>query len=93
MIPDYGGACLSSVVPAILGRRDGVPAWMPAHLADISQVLLLVVDGLGWEQLQSHHTVAPVLSGGRGQPITSVCPTTTATALTSITTGSTPAEH
>lgn len=93
VVPDYGGACLSSVVPAIVGRDSGVPRWMPAEVAGVSQVVLLVVDGLGWEQLQGHRASAPFLAGAVGGPITSVVPTTTATALTSITTGCTPAEH
>ncbi len=93
VVPDYGGACLSSVVPALLGRTGSLPPWMPAGLAHVGQVLLLVVDGLGWEQLRAWPELAPTLSSGQGGPITSVVPTTTATALTSITTGRTPAEH
>jgi hypothetical protein len=56
-------------------------------------VVLLVLDGIGWEQLALERAVTPTLSGGTGGPITSVAPTTTATALTSITTGHTPSEH
>jgi predicted AlkP superfamily pyrophosphatase or phosphodiesterase len=56
-------------------------------------LVLLVLDGIGWEQLSSAHAVAPTLTGGTGGPITSVVPTTTATALTSITTGCMPCEH
>ncbi|HZU79379.1 MAG TPA: alkaline phosphatase family protein [Acidimicrobiales bacterium] len=93
MLPDYGGACLSSVVPALLGRGGGVPDWLPAPAATAEQVVLLVLDGLGWEQLQRWGTHAPTLASGAGGPITSVVPTTTATALTSIATGTTPADH
>jgi predicted AlkP superfamily pyrophosphatase or phosphodiesterase len=56
-------------------------------------VVLLVLDGIGWEQLEAARSVAPTLSGATGGSITSVVPTTTATALTSITTGHTPSEH
>ena len=96
VVPDYGGACLSSVVPALLDRRRGLPPWMPPGLEGLTgatQVLLLVLDGVGWAQLQRHGTDLAWLGAGRGGPITSVAPTTTATALTSITTGATPAEH
>ncbi len=60
-----------------------------------AQVVLLVLDGLGWEQLRSRASLAPTLAGAEGseRPITSVAPTTTATALTSITTGRRPCEH
>jgi predicted AlkP superfamily pyrophosphatase or phosphodiesterase len=54
---------------------------------------MLVVDGLGWEQLQERRHLAPTLGAMEGGPITTVAPSTTATALTSITTGLTPGEH
>jgi hypothetical protein len=55
--------------------------------------VLLVLDGLGWDQLSERRHLAPTLAGMAGGPITTVAPTTTATALTSITTGLTPGEH
>lgn len=93
-LPDYGGACLSSVVPELVrdpGRRTA--PWLPAPLRDARQVVLLVLDGLGWEQLQARSHVAPTLASMAGGPITSVAPTTTATALTSIVIGCPPADH
>jgi predicted AlkP superfamily pyrophosphatase or phosphodiesterase len=93
VLPEYGGACLSSVVPALRGQLEEAPAWLPGPARGARQVVLLVLDGLGWEQLRRHAAEAPVLAGAAGGPITSVVPTTTATALTSITTGRTPAEH
>ena len=95
VVPDHGGACIDGIVPAVLGRRPGapLPAWVPASVADARQVVLLVLDGLGWEQLQERAHLAPTLAAMTGGPITSVAPTTTATALTSITTGKPPAVH
>jgi len=94
VLPDYGGACLSSVVPALLGRAAGqAPVWLPEPARAARQVVLLVLDGLGWQQLGARQDEAPTLASGQGGPITSVVPTTTATALTSITTGRPPAEH
>jgi predicted AlkP superfamily pyrophosphatase or phosphodiesterase len=93
ILPQYGGACLSSLLPAVLDRHHGLAPWLPANLAGARQVLLLVLDGLGWEELQRSAATAPTLHGAEGGPITSVAPTTTATALTSITTARTPAEH
>jgi hypothetical protein len=92
VVPDYRGPCLSNVVPALLARDHGLPAWLPAE-ADARQVVLLVLDGLGWEQLRERVASAPTLSGMTGGPITSVVPSTTATALTSIATGVPPARH
>jgi hypothetical protein len=56
-------------------------------------VVLLVVDGMGWEQLRERPGAAPTLASMLGGPITSVAPTTTASALTSITHGAPPAVH
>ena len=93
-IPAYSGANLRGLVPALLRPRGvAAPVWLPAAAATATQVVLLVVDGLGWEQLQERHDVAPTLAAMSGGPITSVAPSTTATALTSITTGLTPGEH
>lgn len=94
LVPDYGGACLSGLVPAILGRAGSAPAsWLPAPAQGADQVVLLVLDGLGWEQLAQYRELAPVLGAMTGGPISSVVPSTTATALTSITTGLSPAQH
>jgi predicted AlkP superfamily pyrophosphatase or phosphodiesterase len=58
-----------------------------------TQIVLLVLDGLGARQLASRAALAPVLSSGDGRPITSVVPSTTACALTSLVTGQVPAAH
>jgi predicted AlkP superfamily pyrophosphatase or phosphodiesterase len=54
---------------------------------------MVVVDGLGWEQLQDRRDLAVSMSAMEGVPITTVAPTTTATALTSLATGVPPGEH
>jgi hypothetical protein len=94
VVPEHGGACIDGIVPGVFEHLDGRPApgWMP-ELGDARQLVLLVLDGLGWEQLQARRHLAPSLAGMTGGPITSVAPTTTATALTSIVTGAPPAEH
>ena len=56
-------------------------------------MVLLVLDGLGWNALQEHARRLPTISGMSGGAITTVVPSTTATALTSICTGLTPAQH
>jgi hypothetical protein len=73
----------------------GRPDWLPAAARHAGQVVLLVLDGLGWEQLRDRAALAPTLSAGEGidRAITSVAPTTTACALTSITTGCPPSGH
>ena len=93
VLPDYAGACISNIVPALLDGSVEPPGWLPAEVLEADQVVLLVLDGLGWDQLQERLHLAPVLASFTGGPITSVSPTTTATALTSIATGLTPGEH
>lgn len=93
LLPTYDGACISNVVPALLHAEGAAPAWLPAPAHEAERVVLLVVDGLGWNQLATRARKAPVLSGLAGGPITTVAPSTTATALTSITTGLPPGEH
>ncbi|MEY2451201.1 MAG: hypothetical protein QOD92_775 [Acidimicrobiaceae bacterium] len=93
LVPDYGGACISNVVPVLLERPDTAPSWMPAAALEADQVVLLLLDGLGWEQLQTRRHLTPTLSAMEGGPIATVLPTTTATALTSLATGTPPGEH
>jgi hypothetical protein len=96
IIPDYAGANVRGIIPALLGPSSwssGLPTWMPDPVATSDAVVLLVLDGLGWDQLQEHRSSMPTVASMVGGPIHTVAPTTTATALTSITTGLTPAEH
>ena len=92
VLADYDGACISNVVPALLEWPEA-PAWLPNPVVDAEQVVLLVLDGLGWEQLQERRRLAPTLCAMAGGPITTIVPSTTAAALTSITTGLPPGEH
>jgi predicted AlkP superfamily pyrophosphatase or phosphodiesterase len=91
VLPAYGAACIDGVVPALL--NGPVPSWVPAPAKGANQTVLLMLDGLGWEQLVDRARLAPTLSAMTGGPITTVAPSTTATALTSLTTGLPPSKH
>jgi predicted AlkP superfamily pyrophosphatase or phosphodiesterase len=91
LLPAFGHGCVADLMPVLLGHSDG--AMLPTSFPGTGQRVLLVVDGLGWLQLEERRHLAPTLSAMTGGPITTVAPSTTATALTSITTGLTPAEH
>jgi Type I phosphodiesterase / nucleotide pyrophosphatase len=98
LLPDWDGPSLHRVVPALLGEvadPGGVPlpGWVPHPAAGAKQIVLLVIDGLGEEQLRARSDLAPVLSSGVGGPIRSVAPSTTACALTTLVTGRVPAQH
>lgn len=91
VLPAYGGACIDGVVPALLAGP--LPSWVPEPVRGANQIVLLMLDGLGWEQLVDRAGLAPTLHGMTGGAITTVAPSTTATALTSLTTGLPPAKH
>ncbi|MCU1462162.1 MAG: putative Type phosphodiesterase/nucleotide pyrophosphatase [Acidimicrobiales bacterium] len=78
-------------MPALLA---GVArSWLPARVVEAPQVVLLCLDGLGFEQLKARPHLATTMAAMEGGPITSVAPSTTATALASLVTGSPPAVH
>src|SRR5215212_6979047 len=81
IVPDYAGANVRGIVPALLGPAPwstSMPAWMPTEISHARQVVLLVIDGLGWDQLEQRRHIAPTLAGLSGGRITTVAPTTTA---------------
>ncbi|NCG37207.1 MAG: PglZ domain-containing protein [Actinobacteria bacterium] len=95
VLPDWSNGCVSQIIPSILSAddeaRDNCP--LPSEVTDAHAVVVLVLDGLGWEQLQERRSIAPTLAALAGGPITTVAPSTTAAALTSIATGTAPGEH
>lgn len=91
VVPDYGGACITGLTPALVGAQPA--EWLPAPVEHASAVVLLLLDGLGWDAVQTHAGDLPVLAGLEGGPITTVAPSTTASALTSLTTGLAPSQH
>jgi hypothetical protein len=93
LLPTYGAECIDSVVPALMAGPADRPSWIPEPARSARQVVLLVLDGLGWEQFVTRRHCAPELASYAGGPITSVAPTTTATALSSMVSGSPPAAH
>ncbi|MEO7571972.1 MAG: alkaline phosphatase family protein [Acidimicrobiales bacterium] len=93
LLPAYDAGCITNVVPALLRPADTTPSWLPTVAVEADRVVLLVVDGLGWTQMQGRLRLAPALAGLEGGSITTVAPSTTATALTSISTGLPPGQH
>ena len=95
LIPEYTGPCVTNVAAMLQHPPLEVPDWVPAAVARAEQsCVLLTVDGLGWEQLADRRHLAPTLCGVLdGGPVTTVAPSTTSTALTSIASGMAPGEH
>lgn len=94
-LPDYTGPCVTNVAAAVQHPPDDVADWVPRPVAEAERSsVLLVIDGLGWHQLQPRAALAPTLCGVlEGGPIGTVAPSTTSTALTSIASGLPPGEH
>lgn len=95
VVPDYGRSTLADLMPSI-GSHLGVRgADNRLGLTAAHRFIILLVDGLGWEQLHQNLESAPYLAGlvPGGRPITSGVPSTTATSITSLGTGLTPGEH
>lgn len=89
--PDYGGAVITGIIPALVG---GQPApWLPTAVTEADSVVMLVLDGLGWQAVEAHRSLLPELSALDGGPITTIAPSTTASALTSLSTGLAPSQH
>ncbi|HEY5635704.1 MAG TPA: alkaline phosphatase family protein [Burkholderiales bacterium] len=98
MLPDYADGSLVNLMASIAGAR-GAPArhaplaLLPtARLSDARNLVLLIIDGLGDNFLKAHGA-GSALAKHRAGGITSVFPSTTASAITTSYTGATPAEH
>lgn len=92
--PRYGQASLADLFPSLLaglgvpGENDRLGLGLVAR-----RVCVLLVDGLGAEQLAEHADIAPFLSSADPRVLTAGFPTTTTTSLTSLGVGVPPGEH
>jgi hypothetical protein len=91
VVPDYGGRCITGLAPALVGVQP--VDWLPAPVTEAESIVLLLLDGLGAEAIRSHPDELAALAGLAGEPITTVAPSTTASALTSLSTGLAPTQH
>ena len=78
---------LTASLDAVQGRPDAL------RLGSRRRVVVLVVDGLGDEALSARAGHARTLAGAGRRRIATGCPTTTAAALTTLTTGTDPGVH
>jgi len=100
-LPNYRDGSIVNLMQSILaglgasgaggGAHGHLADLAPAEVADARHVVLLVVDGLGRAQLESGP--APALRASLRGTMTSVFPSTTASAVTTFLTGLAPVEH
>lgn len=89
----YGGSSLSDVLPSAMAALgvEGEPN--PLGLAPTDCVVVLLIDGFGWNLLQRNADCAPFLSQLTGQPLTAGFPTTTVASIASLGTGLPSGQH
>lgn len=92
VIPDYDDRNLVNVLRTLTSTVDALNDLRVA-VSSAEGIVVVILDGLGDEQLVERSDLAPTLAASRLQPITSVAPSTTAVALTSLLTGVPPGQH
>lgn len=102
--PNYSGFGLSnlpSTIASHLGCRIPGASVLSRKVddfdADYSTVILLLVDGMGWNLIKSlakdNRYLADLSNKFPPSPLTTVFPSTTSTAITTLSTGKSPGEH
>jgi hypothetical protein len=96
--PDYAGNGFVNLVATLVEARGGAPRHPPlaclptAEVKDATNIVFLIVDGLGDNYLQANGDGGHLVRHRRGA-ISAVFPSTTASAITTSFTGATPREH
>lgn len=100
--PHYERYCISSVphtIEEILGSKPPRPGLREElGLPEAQVVVSVILDGVGWRRLELLWAeglvdLGPFLVGGVALPLTSVFPTTTTAALSTLSTGESPIVH
>jgi predicted AlkP superfamily pyrophosphatase or phosphodiesterase len=105
-VPDYHGNSIVNLMASIVrglgpipqeagdGEAIYVPHGLvtPDMLAESKHVVLLIIDGLGYDYLRRHIPGGAIDSGVR-DPVTSVFPSTTTTAISTFLTAEAPQQH
>ncbi|MBR6020897.1 MAG: alkaline phosphatase family protein [Kiritimatiellae bacterium] len=103
-VPDYSGGSLLNLLASVVRAHGGctphraLALLPPAALRDTPKLLLLLVDGMGANQLRAYlaspaSSGSPFLARHAFSVIDTVSPPTTAAAVTTVATGSSPATH
>jgi hypothetical protein len=96
--PDYDGGSIVNLMGSVMRARGGRSAYPPLRLLppeeleQATNVVLLVIDGLGSDYLHRVSPLGPLARHFQGA-VTSVFPPTTAAAITTFLTGDAPQQH
>ncbi len=89
--PNWELGHIGNLVPALRADPPSRPGWLPEAARTAESIVLLLLDGLGADVVDSAEM--PTLSAMDGGAIPTVAPATTAAALTSLATGCLPGRH
>ena len=84
---------LADVLPSVLAALGMAGERNTLGLASAPRIVVLVIDGLGWNQLRLSTAEAPFLAALDGEPLVAGFPTTTAASLSSLGVGVPPGVH
>ena len=97
--PDYKGGSIVNLMASIIAARGGTTSLYPAlallepyPLSNVTNLILIVIDGLGYAYLNRKGSQSALRRHLKGR-ITSVFPSTTASAITTFLTGTAPQQH
>lgn len=94
VLPAYGSRSLAELTPSLLAALGTTGMPNPLAIDPAGRVCLLLVDGLGVDQLAEHATDAPFLSALLGaDPLTAGFPSSTPVSLSTLGTGAPPGAH
>ncbi len=109
MVADYEGGSNANLFPTLISLLNDSRSDYPLPLlrqsytdwivSPIEQIVLLILDGLGYEMLRKYMDLRPdsvfsqVVRDGRFMKMTSVTPSTTVSAMASIWNGMAPSQH
>ena len=101
-LPEYRDGSIVNLLASIIRSRGGrsphadLNGWPAEKLKSARKIVYLVIDGLGTQQLDRYLASKPraaFFARHPHQTITTVFPATTAAAITTFSTGASPAEH
>jgi arylsulfatase A-like enzyme len=100
LLPDYRGGGIVNLMQSVatacgspLARYPQLSALSASSLGRARHIVVLVIDGLGLRTLVRHAAASPHLYRHLQATMTSVFPSTTASAITAFMTGLAPAQH
>jgi len=103
LYPLYEADCISNIPGTVLdlfgvkSKRPKLPIKVDKGINEVNKVVLFVLDGFGYNQFlryyKDHKFLTDIAEKGEVFPLTSVFPSQTTNALTTLNTGLTPQEH